>query len=220
MDIQTYNMVFNEEPDILVQKLKNYTETDRQDLVRGLGKDIITWEDPEEIIEKLRFKGFFNAPASMNHHGNFSGGLFIHSFMVAVMLSRWTHQCKISPWGLKNSPIIVGLGHDLCKCDTYIFEEAPETTGVVPGSYAVMPTEGMWEHNPDQLPLNSHGLASVIYAQQVFGPLTTEEILCIRWHMGSYEKDQWEGYDKAIRMYETVLWTHHADMYVSKVLGV
>ena len=36
--------------------------------------------------------------------------------------------------------------------------------------------------------------------------------------MGAYEgQDQWDNYDKAIRKYETVLFTHTADMYASKV---
>jgi hypothetical protein len=50
--------------------------------------------------------------------------------------------------------------------------------------------------------------------------LTEEEILCIRYHMGAYEKDAWDYFDRAIRKYETVLWTHTADMVASKVKGV
>jgi len=50
--------------------------------------------------------------------------------------------------------------------------------------------------------------------------LTEEEILCIRYHMGAYNCDDWEGYDKAIRKYPNVLFTHTADMYASKVLGL
>jgi hypothetical protein len=36
--------------------------------------------------------------------------------------------------------------------------------------------------------------------------------------MGAYNRDDWDGYDKVIRKYETVLWTHTADMYASKII--
>ena len=50
--------------------------------------------------------------------------------------------------------------------------------------------------------------------------LTEEELFCIRFHMGAYEKENWAEYDRAIRAYENVLWTHTADMYASKVLNL
>ena len=50
--------------------------------------------------------------------------------------------------------------------------------------------------------------------------LTEEEILCIRYHMGAYETKDWDFFDKAIRKYPNVLWTHTADMYASKVKDV
>ena len=51
--------------------------------------------------------------------------------------------------------------------------------------------------------------------------LTEEERLCIRWHMGAFDKkENWDGYDKAVAQYQNVLWTHTADMVASRVLGV
>jgi hypothetical protein len=50
-----------------------------------------------------------------------------------------------------------------------------------------------------------------------FITLTEEEMLCIRYHMGAYEKEEWSEFDLAIRKYENVLWTHQADMLASKV---
>ena len=47
--------------------------------------------------------------------------------------------------------------------------------------------------------------------------MTEEESSASRYHMGAYEKDDWEYYDRAIRKYQTVLWTHTADMVASKV---
>ena len=44
-----------------------------------------------------------------------------------------------------------------------------------------------------------------------------EEMLCIRFHMGAYITDDWDSFDRAIRKYQSVLFTHTADMYASKV---
>ena len=38
--------------------------------------------------------------------------------------------------------------------------------------------------------------------------------------MGAYEKEEWAEFDAAIRKYQTVLYTHTADMLASKVSGV
>ena len=52
--------------------------------------------------------------------------------------------------------------------------------------------------------------------------LTDEEIACIRWHMGAYERDtkMWEYYGRAIEKYPNVLFTHTADMIASKIIGI
>lgn len=49
-----------------------------------------------------------------------------------------------------------------------------------------------------------------------FIQLTPEEVACIRYHMGAYEKDEWDNLDVAIRRFNNVLWTHTADMVASK----
>ena len=94
--------------------------------------------------------------------------------------------------------------HDLCKCDNYILDV--ETNKYI--------------YNPD-IVIPGHGEKSVILAQKYI-KLTDEEIACIRWHMGAYEKDpkMWEYYGRAIEEYPNVLWTHTADMIASKILGV
>ena len=75
-----------------------------------------------------------------------------------------------------------------------------------------------WEHRKDQL-LEGHGDKSVMLASTLC-KLTEEEMLCIRYHMGAYKTDDWNGFDRAIKKYETVLWTHTADMLASKVGGI
>ena len=77
--------------------------------------------------------------------------------------------------------------------------------------------EGLYhyEFNAKTL-LKGHGSKSCIILSQ-FINLTEEEMLCIRYHMGAYETDEWDEWDRAIHKYPNVLWTHMADMLASKV---
>ncbi len=157
----------------------------------------------------LLMGGFLTAPASTKYHGNYKGGLFDHSWSVMNTLIGLTMDNKLE-WQRPESPIIVGLFHDLCKCDQY-----REVKHGLDLEYEDAP---VYEYN-DKLLLKGHGDKSVMILSQ-FMRLTEEEVLCIRYHMGAYEKEDWSGFDLAIRKYQTVLWTHHADMLASKVKGV
>lgn len=154
---------------------------------------------PSEMTEWLKEQGFFEKPASIKYHGCKNGGLFVHSNEVMNVLLEMTEKMNIK-WKNPRSPYIVGMFHDLCKVDDYVEQESE------------------WTYNNDKL-LKGHGDKSIMMLSQ-FMTLTEEEILCIRYHMGAYDIDDWDAYDKAIKKYETVLWTHHADMYTSKVMGV
>ena len=147
--------------------------------------------------------GFFTAPASTKYHGAYSGGLFDHSLAVAEALVELTNKLGLR-WERSASPYIVGLYHDLCKCDAYY-------SGIETGTY---------KYNTNQI-LDGHGSKSIIIAQKYIS-LTDEEIACIRWHMGAYETDTklWSYYNRAIKEYPNVLYTHTADMIASKILGV
>ena len=119
-------------------------------------------------------------------------------------------------WQNPRSPYIVGMFHDLCKMDDYVDENATDI--VMMGTGSPISNNPKWTYNPDKI-LKGHGDKSIIMLSQ-FMTLTEEEIMCIRFHMGAYQTDEWEQWDAAIRKYETVLWTHTADMYASKVKGV
>ena len=151
-------------------------------------------------INKL---GFFTAPASTKYHGAYEGGLFDHSFLTAKTLVELTENNGLK-WERPESPYIVGMFHDLCKCDNYVKDI--ET--------------GKYKFNPDLI-IPGHGDKSIIMIQKYI-QLTDEEIACIRWHMGAYETDtkMWDYYGKAVEKYPNVLYTHMADMIASKVLGV
>jgi 23S rRNA maturation-related 3'-5' exoribonuclease YhaM len=152
------------------------------------------------FLDWLQKNGFFNKPAALKHHGNYSGGLFDHSLAVANKLSEMTNTMNIK-WQNPRSPYIVGMFHDLCKLE----------------DYHKIADGGEWVFNNDKI-LAGHGDKSIMLLSQ-FMTLTEEEILCIRFHMGAFQTDDWAAYDKAIRKYESVLWTHTADMYASKVLN-
>lgn len=159
--------------------------------------------------------GFFIKPASISFHGQQSGDLFRHSFTVADVLIDMTEKFDVK-WERPQSPFIVGMFHDVCKMDDYMDENASDI--VMMGTGSPVSKNPKWVKNPDRI-LSGHGDKSVMLLSQ-FMTLTEEEIFCISFHMGAYETDRWNSYDAAIRKYETVLWTHTADMYASKVKGV
>ena len=160
-----------------------------------------------DFIDWLITNGFFTKPAAIAHHGNHTGGLFEHSLAVAQTLVEITDRLNIR-WRDERSPYIVGMFHDICKVDDYVIDVAEGT--------ATPDENTKWTRNKEKI-LNGHGDKSVMMLSQSIN-LTEEELLCIRFHMGAYETDNWNEYDRAIRKYDTVLWTHTADMFAAKVL--
>ena len=161
----------------------------------------------DEFEEWLIEKGFFEAPASRRFHGAYEGGLFDHSFAVMKELLHLTSRLDLK-WQKLRSPYIVGMFHDLCKIDSYVLKEKNPY-----GPHLE------WEHNDESL-IPGHGIKSIVYIQQ-FMPLTEEEMLCIRWHMGAFDRPEyWNTYERAIGRYPNVLYTHTADMIASYVEGL
>lgn len=171
---------------------------------------------PEDIIERLKQQGFFNAPTSATHHGSHKGGLFEHGLNVTKALVTITEKNGLV-WTRPESPYIVGMFHDICKQDQYRhpFGENFYSAGT---EYRTI-DESRWEYNPDIL-LKGHGDRSVMLLSQHL-PLTMEEILCIRYHMGAFvDKSEWNDYTRAVHLYPNVLWTHTADMIAAHILEI
>mgnify|MGYP002621887288 CR=1 FL=1 len=178
------------------------TKNERIDKFRKLFSGLQLWHNYHVnlLIEELDYRDFFTAPASTKYHGAYEGGLFDHSYEVTMCLLELTEKMGLQ-WQHERSPYVIGMFHDLCKCDQY------------------RKTADGWEYRKD-LTLTGHGEKSVIMTQQ-FLMLSEEEILCIRWHMGAYdEKENWNSLGKAIEKYPNVLWTHTADMMASRIKGV
>lgn len=132
--------------------------------------------------------GFKTAPASTKYHGAFNGGLYEHSSNVTRELLHLTDRLDLE-WQRKESPWIIGMFHDLCKIDAYTVDAS-----------------GHYERVEDSI-LKGHGAKSVMLLSR-FITLTEEEILCITYHMGAYETDNWKQFDLAIKKYPNVLFTH------------
>ncbi len=157
-----------------------------------------------EIVNRLEEMGFFTAPASIRFHGAYIGGLFDHSFAVTEHLVKLTARNTLQ-WKKHGqlAPAIVGMFHDLCKCDEYIVS-----------------MNGEIRCNPST-ELKGHGTKSVILAKRLFDDLSDEEAMCIQYHMGAFTSQrEWGDYTAAVRKYPNVLWTHQADMLASHVDGV
>ncbi len=160
----------------------------------------------ESLASTLERMGFFDAPASISHHGNVEGGLFDHSLCVTTCLMELTNRLGLQ-WKRKRSPYIVGMLHDLCKCDNYV--KCP--AGVDPEH---------WEYNNAQI-VTGHGEKSVIMVQQLGIVLTDEELACIRWHMGAFDdKQNWNNYGHACTLFPNVLFTHTADMMAARIFQI
>lgn len=165
-----------------------------------------------QFVEKLRAMGFFIAPAAKEHHGNMIGGLYYHSKQVAMELANITCRMNLE-WKRPQSPVIIGMLHDLCKVTDYdiVFDDSQR------GYHIECNTRKLW---------TGHGEASLIIVQQLFMEnaemfLTTEEAACIRYHMGAFvDQKEWSYYTRAVKYYSNVLWTHVADMIASQVKGI
>lgn len=167
----------------------------------------------EDFKTYLLANGFFRSPASTKYHGSYEGGLFDHSFAVMNFLVELSAKNGLK-WQRAESPFIVGMFHDLCKIDQYRHPKS----GLEADGQPIY-DEGKWEYNPDTQ-FKGHGDKSIILLSQ-YMTLTEEEALCIRYHMGAFvEKDEWRDYTNAVHCYANVLWTHHADMLASHVVGI
>lgn len=169
-----------------------------------------------DFIEWLEERDFFIAPASTKYHGAYPGGLAEHSWEVYKCLKGLTEKMELH-WEYPGSPLIIAVAHDLCKCDLYnpIIEEDDDYKDyrLKLAGYSYNDSCIYSHHAEKSIAM----ICSCPYVQ-----LTEEEVACIRWHMGAYEKDtnEWKYYNNAIDKYPNVFWTHTADMMASHLRGI
>ena len=170
----------------------------------------------ESLIQWMQEEtDFFNAPASGSRHGAFFGGLLCHSLDVYRYLQNFVKPLKEKiP---EDTLILCGLLHDLCKINMY----------VVRTRNVKQPGERRWEEVEyfaieDSLPFG-HGEKSV-YLIMKHIPLTDDEALAIRWHMGGYD-DAARSYiggltqSNAYRAHPLCVALNIADMYCAHLLN-
>jgi hypothetical protein len=159
----------------------------------------------ENFVNWLETQGYFEAPAGTHHHGAEIGGLLQHSFQVAVELQYLTDTLKLE-WNRPESPVIVGLLHDVCKLDDYVWtiQDFPNGEKKI---------DIRWNKDREE----GHGSKSLeILNSRIL--LTDQEKQCIRYHMGAFtDKSEWHLYSDAVSKDINVLYTHTADMIASQV---
>lgn len=128
--------------------MNNFTTDERIEQFSNLMNPYVSEEFKEWLIES----GFFTAPASIHHHGAYSGALFDHSFAVTKALLSFTERLELK-WQLERSPYIVGMFHDLCKVDNYTCTKKPALSPLLEGD--------SWEYNNATL-LPGHSDKSVM----------------------------------------------------------
>ncbi|MFH1401030.1 MAG: HD domain-containing protein [Nanoarchaeota archaeon] len=158
------------------------------------------------LVGWLRDSDYFTAPASTMFHGNVEGGLAAHSLAVYRQFDR-----RVEEYGFQIPPesvIVAGLLHDACKIDYY------GTNTLKSGNVS---DAKPYKAN-DAFPIG-HGEKSVAMIQR-YMPLTEQEAVIIRWHMGPYDP-AWSDYeDKVEKLYPEAVVFHHVDKEVSLIYKV
>jgi hypothetical protein len=179
-------------------------------------------EGIDYVIEELERLGFFEAPASANHHLNVEGGLTLHSLNVAkASLSIWEAMKPLEPTIEKevsrDSIIIASLLHDVCKADIYRRSIKKRKNAL-----------GQWEDSEGykltykNFPMG-HGEKSVIVVLLTGLELSDAEMLAIRWHMGAWGINQnsledCKSYDVARKLYPLVSIVQTGDSLAAAIL--
>lgn len=133
----------------------------------------------QRAMDWLKGTDFFEAPASSYYHESFPGGLVYHTLKVYNKLCelQFVESFKMVRF---DSAALTALVHDWCKIGLYESYEKNVKNDQT----------GKWEkqkafrRGKPKFPFG-HGDASLFLANRFF-PLTVEESLAIRWHMGKY----------------------------------
>jgi hypothetical protein len=142
-----------------------------------------------DLLNFLSESDFYTAPASINYHGNYEGGLCEHCLQVHDNIFKVASIFENSY--TSKTLTLVSLLHDVCKINIYQKEKRNRKKKNENG-FDILNKKGLpiWEEIEvyainDLYPLG-HGEKSVILLQQYY-QLTKDEIFAIRWHMGGYD---------------------------------
>lgn len=145
-------------------------------------------EGVKNVLLYLDESGFYEAPSSIYRHHNWRGGLAEHCLGV----------CKTAlanGEGLpRDSIIIAGLLHDICKANKLYYDE-----------------NGIIQHR--QSHIHGHGYRSVKILDECGLMLTDDERRAIRWHMGGHHPHDEKDLEDIRIARQSQLWRviHNAD---------
>lgn len=156
----------------------------------------------DAVLTYLRDVDYFTAPSSFKFHGDWIGGNFDHSMKVTEFLLEYTVSENLK-WSREESPYIVGLFHDMCKCDQRKFE-------MKDGEVVIVSADAIDKR---------HSERSIELVEKNIISMTVEEKLCIYYHMGEYGGD--EEYQilmkEMISKNPNILFTQLADSTAAKM---
>lgn len=127
----------------------------------------------DAVLAYLRGVDYFTAPSSFKFHGDWIGGNFDHSVKVTELLLEYTASENLK-WTREESPYIVGLFHDMCKCDQRKFK-------LKDGEVTIVSANAIDKR---------HSERSIELIEKNIISMTVEEKLCIYYHMGEYGGDE------------------------------
>ena len=122
---------------------------------------------------------FFTAPASTRFHGSFEGGLCEHHIDVYNETVDLLTLPKFKDVNT-DSAYLVALVHDFCKIGQYV----PYMRNVKNDETGQWEKVQAYKYDKPAFPFG-HGVTSMWIASK-FLPMSMEEMLAVRWHMGSY----------------------------------
>ena len=154
------------------------------------------------VYDGLKRMGYFTAPASKGHHLAVKGGLAQHSINVTTRLVRLSNAIGVK-WSRDESPYLVGMFHDLVKCQCYRINADGRTYSYV---------QPKWP---------GHGVASVMIATVELGiQLNPDEAAAIIHHMGAFGLTgrALDEFDAALDAFPgQIIATHTADWAASRL---
>lgn len=161
-------------------------------------------EGIENLIKWLDESDFKFAPASMQYHNSFKGGLLKHS--LDVYYHMYDFNNLISFFDLsKETIIITSLLHDICKVNCYSVDY--RNTKDENGQWIKVPFYRWSEQEP-----LGHGEKSVFLIYEYGIPLTKIERAMIRNHMGFSEQEKMSMVSQLFSKCPQGLVLHYADM--------
>ena len=176
LDIFPSNMTDEQKDELAAEMEQNYadkqivTEDEKRfrEILESVGRD-----GTEEFLDYLKFNNFFTAPGSVSYHSNWKGGLVNHSLKVYDYAMKYREEMLSKDPALESeldvdSIAVASLLHDICKMDEYKIK-----------------ADGSPAHRKSFAPCGVHGDKSVILAMLHGYKLEGDEIVAIRWHMGS-----------------------------------